>query len=185
MEAFIEELRLHAARFDPSDTEHLSHVKPDPGKSLITEAWNGSTKLNKCDACGKRYNHPQGLIRHIKQSLACQTRNLSHQRNDTDQSMKRYKCDACGKPYRSFGGLKYHAAHSSTCSAWKDSHKDYESGKIVKPHPCAVCGKRYKNPNGLKYHQTHALSCQTQNVAPEANGPGQSTGYAEVVSNIA
>lgn len=185
MEAFIDELRLHAAGLEPSNTEPLSHVKPDPGKSLTTEAWNGSTELNKCDACGKRYNHLKDLKRHIKQSLACQTRNLSHQENDADQVMKPYRCGMCGKRYRNPGGLKYHTTHSSACSAWEVSHKDYEADEIVKPHKCAVCGKRYKNPNGLKYHQTHAQSCQIQNVAQEADGSGQSTGYAQVVSNIA
>lgn len=138
----------------------LSSTSSKPHQSIVTMSSITTNKnINKpmlCQTCGKRFQYPSGLSRHLRvhtgerpfSCLICnkefsQLSHLQkHERTHLDLSLSnRYSCPECAKIFELPSSLQ---RHMST-----------HTGK--RPYKCNQCKKSFNFPNLLQRHlRTHA-----------------------------
>lgn len=139
----------------------LSSASSKPNQSIVTmtSATANSDNNNKpmlCQTCGKRFQYPSGLSRHLRvhtgeRPFACLICNKEfsqlshlqkHERTHLDLSLSnRYSCPECAKVFELPSSLQ---RHMST-----------HTGK--RPYKCNQCKKSFNFPNLLQRHlRTHA-----------------------------
>lgn len=115
-------------------------MEPPPGPPKT------ATKVLDCSICGKHFNYPRSVIRHI----------LS-----VHQKIKDFECEICSKKFSDKGDLNKHKAKihkkenfCETCKVKVEDLKDhFETIHADYEFMCKLCPCRYQSLSSLNHHK--------------------------------